>query len=96
MYLKYMGLITLVHCFCRKLSDISRDNKLDVSEFSLAIYLIELKLCGYEIPKQLAPSLYDWVRKDVVISRMTEKERQRLQKLFEHKDSKCQGYLESK
>ena len=82
--------------FNRKLSDVTHDNKLDVFEFSLALYLIELKLIGYEIPKELSPTLYQSAKKDVTISRMTEKERQSLKKFFIHKDTDSQGYLESK
>ena len=80
----------------RKLSDVTHDNKLDVFEFSIAMHLIEQKLCDQEIPKQLDSSVFANHTKEVIIPVMAKIEKNQLEKVFEQKDTNSQGYLESK
>ncbi|CAB4031203.1 Leucine-rich repeat flightless-interacting 2, partial [Paramuricea clavata] len=76
-----------------KLSDITRDNKLDVFEFSLAMHFIELKLMGGEIPKQNDIAIAD-NNHEVVFPIITEEEKQQIQDIFEYADGNSQGFLE--
>lgn len=80
----------------RKLSDVTHDNKLDVFEFSIAMHLIEQKLCDQEIPKQLDSFVFANHTKEVIIPLMAKTEKNQLEKIFEQKDTNSQGYLESK
>ncbi|KAG8194195.1 hypothetical protein JTE90_024532 [Oedothorax gibbosus] len=41
----------------RALADRDADGKMDCNEFSIAMHLIELKMKGFEIPKQLPPAM---------------------------------------
>ena len=41
----------------RGLADMNADGKMDKKEFSIAVYLIQKKLKGIELPKVLPPSL---------------------------------------
>lgn len=41
----------------RSLADTDRDGKMDINEFSIACKLVNLKLRGFELPKQLPPTL---------------------------------------
>ncbi len=43
--------------FCRGLADMNSDGKMDNLEFSIAMFLIQKKLQGFEIPKVLPTSL---------------------------------------
>ena len=43
--------------FIRGLADMNGDGKMDLNEFSVACKLINLKLKGMEIPKNLPPQL---------------------------------------
>lgn len=40
-----------------KLSDMDKDGMLDAEEFALALYLINLKVEGHEMPAELPPHL---------------------------------------
>lgn len=44
-------------CAQRSLADTDRDGKMDINEFSIACKLVNLKLRGFEIPKQLPPTM---------------------------------------
>ena len=92
---EYVGISVTFHFILfRKLSDITRDNKLDVFEFSLAMHFIELKLMGVEIPKQNDITITDC--KEVVVPKMTLEEKQQIKDIFEYADTNSQGFLESK
>lgn len=41
----------------RNLADTDRDGKMNINEFSIACKLVNLKLRGFEIPKQLPPTM---------------------------------------
>lgn len=47
----------MVLCGQRSLADTDRDGKMDINEFSIACKLVNLKLRGFEIPKQLPPTM---------------------------------------
>lgn len=52
-------LIIFIHHFVcdRNLADTDRDGKMNIHEFSIACKLVNLKLRGFEIPKQLPPTM---------------------------------------
>ncbi|XP_028404731.1 actin cytoskeleton-regulatory complex protein pan1-like isoform X2 [Dendronephthya gigantea] len=75
-----------------KLSDITRDNKLDVFEFSLAMHFIEMKLSGKEIPKQNS-IVNDENKEEVLIPETTQEDRQRIKDIFDNADTISQGAL---
>ena len=79
----------------RKLADVTRDNKLDVSEFSLAMHFIELKLLGGEIPKQ-SDVINVENNQDVVLPIISVEEKQKINSIFAYTDKNSQGFLESK
>lgn len=41
----------------RNLADTDRDGKMNINEFSIACKLVNLKLRGFEMPKQLPPTM---------------------------------------
>lgn len=41
----------------RSLADTDRDGKMNINEFSIACKLVNLKLRGFELPKQLPPTM---------------------------------------
>lgn len=58
-YLKLFNrlVIDINLCSQRSLADTDRDGKMDINEFSIACKLVNLKLRGFEIPKQLPPTM---------------------------------------
>lgn len=49
-----------IHIFTyhfRAIADTDRDGKMNINEFSIACKLVNLKLRGFEIPKQLPPTM---------------------------------------
>lgn len=43
--------------FHRNLADTDRDGKMNINEFSIACKLVNLKIRGFEVPKQLPPTM---------------------------------------
>lgn len=48
-----------------KLSDIDKDGNLDMDEFALAMYLIEVKLSGHDLPTELPEHLIPPSKRDL-------------------------------
>lgn len=48
-----------------KLSDVDKDGNLDMDEFALAMYLIEIKLANNDLPSELPEHLIPPSKRDV-------------------------------
>ena len=77
---------SLPYVWCRKLADVTRDNVLDISEFAVALHLIQSRLRGMDIPKTLPQNLMPIHIPQLVVPAMTQEERDAYEKTFAWKD----------
>lgn len=69
---------------------------LDISEFTTAMHLIQLRLRGFDIPDKLPPSLTPSAVEITEIPKITENEMSVYKKTFDWKDKSRTGYIDSK
>ena len=82
--------------FKRKLADVSRNNKLDTSEFAVAMHLIQSRLKGTDIPEKLPGTLAPGKLPQVNIPVMSEEEKQAYEKAFKWKTDVKTGHIDGK
>ena len=80
----------------RKLADVSRNNKLDIAEFAVAMHLIQSRLKGTDIPLKLPETLTPTYLPHVNIPPVTDKENVVYEKAFMWKNNEKTGYIDGK
>ena len=80
----------------RKLADVSRNNMLDVSEFAVAMHLIQSRLKGVNIPERLPETLPPVSGPRIEVPAILRDERYAYKKAFLWKDKACTGYIDGR
>ena len=78
---------------CRKLADITRDNILDISEFIVAMHLIQSRLRGMEIPQKLPQNLMPIGVTQLEVPAMSQAEKDAYDRAFAWRDNDKTGFL---
>ncbi|XP_077981791.1 uncharacterized protein LOC144436806 [Glandiceps talaboti] len=76
-----------------RLSDLNRDNMLDVEEFAIAMHLIHCQLSGTKIPTSLPTELIPTPQPTSEVCVMTVKEREAYRQVFHKQDKNRIGYI---
>lgn len=74
----------------------SRNNMLDISEFAVAMHLIQRRLKGTDIPEKLPGTLAPAKLPQVNIPVMLEEEKQAYEKAFKWKNDVKTGHIDGK
>ena len=80
----------------RKLADVTRNNKLDIAEFAVAMHLIQSRLKGTDIPLKLPETLTPTHLPHVNIPAVTNEEKAVYEKAFMWKNNEKTGYIDGK
>lgn len=79
--------------FCRNLADVSNDNLLNVSEFIVALHLINGVLGGKQVPKVLPENLEVPSQEEVSIEVPSVSEREAYHMVFQKCDQSGKGLI---
>ena len=74
----------------------SRNNKLDIAEFAVAMHLIQSRLKGTDIPLKLPETLTPTYLPHVNILAVTKEEKEVYEKVFMWKNNEKTGYIDGK
>ena len=74
----------------------TRNNKLDIAEFAIAMHLIQSRLKGTDIPLKLPETLSPTHLPHVSIPAVTEEEKAVYEKAFMWKNNEKTGYIDGK
>ena len=89
--------IIVMNCLVyRKLADVTRNNKLDIAEFAVAMHLIQSRLKGTDIPLKLPETLTPNHLPHVNIPAVSDKEKAAYEKAFMWKNNDKMGYIDGK
>lgn len=79
--------------FCRNLADVSNDNLMNVSEFIVALHLINGVLGGKQVPKVLPENLEVPSQEEVPIEVPSVSEREAYNTVFQKCDQSGKGHI---
>lgn len=82
--------------YSRKLADVSRNNKLDIAEFAVAMHLIQSRLKGTDIPLKLPETLSPKHLPRISIPFISEEEKAAYERAFTWKNGHKTGYIDGK
>ena len=74
----------------------TRNNKLDIAEFAVAMHLIQSRLKGTDIPLKLPETLTPTYLPHVNIPAVTKEEKAVYEKVFMWKNNEKTGYIDGK
>ena len=82
--------------YARKLADVTRNNMLDISEFAVAMYLIQSRLKGTDIPDKLPETLAPVNLPQINIPALSHVEKEVYEKAFKWKNNAKTGFIDGK
>lgn len=82
--------------YSRKLADVSRNNKLDIAEFAVAMHLIQSRLKGTDIPLKLPKTLSPKHLPRISIPFISVEEKAAYERAFRWKNDHKTGYIDGK
>ena len=80
----------------RKLADVTRNNMLDISEFAVAMHLIQSRLKGTDIPERLPETLAPAYFPHVKVPAILQEEKEAYEKTFMWKTNAKTGHVDGK
>ena len=80
----------------RKLADVTRNNMLDISEFAVAMHLIQSRLKGTDIPEKLPETLAPAYFPHITVPALSQEEKEAYEKAFMWETSAKTGHVDGK